>query len=203
MIEISAQGAASPEFPSKTNRSSRKMQLPPRPPPPVEKEPPQVQQWASSEDLSFADFSALEEDEGKHTSLSGYLEEPKESYKISAVDVASVGNASDTLISGVSGRDLHERAKAAFNRADYKAALPLFEAILAAQVRRFSALHPSVGAAMHNVGVSGFCVSFVVMFLNFCIRSVANEWVNTHWLRICFKKLCRFVSERWVEIIWK
>lgn len=40
-----------------------------------------------------------------------------------------------------------------FNEGDYSRALPLFEAILSAQVRRFSALHPSVGAAMHNVGV--------------------------------------------------
>jgi tetratricopeptide (TPR) repeat protein len=40
-----------------------------------------------------------------------------------------------------------------FNEGVYNRALPLFEAILSAQVRRFSALHPSVGAAMHNVGV--------------------------------------------------
>jgi len=40
-----------------------------------------------------------------------------------------------------------------FNQNDYKKALPLFEAILSAQVRRFSPMHASVGAAMHNVGV--------------------------------------------------
>lgn len=40
-----------------------------------------------------------------------------------------------------------------FNEGKYERALPLFEAILSAQVRRFSPLHPSVGAAMHNVGV--------------------------------------------------
>jgi tetratricopeptide (TPR) repeat protein len=40
-----------------------------------------------------------------------------------------------------------------FNEGDYTQALPLFEAILSAQVRRFSPLHASVGAAMHNVGV--------------------------------------------------
>jgi hypothetical protein len=100
--------------------------------------------------------------------------------KVCAVDVASVGNASDTLISvhdhhsddssssqhqkyhqdnhhrqqqHVSGRDLHETAKIAFNAGQYKKALPLFESILASQARRFTWYHPSVGAALHNVGV--------------------------------------------------
>ena len=40
-----------------------------------------------------------------------------------------------------------------FHDGEYQRALPLFEAILSAQVRRFSPLHPSVGAALHNVGV--------------------------------------------------
>jgi hypothetical protein len=53
----------------------------------------------------------------------------------------------------VSGRDLHESAKCSLNAGDYNKALPQFQAILAAQVDRFGALHPSVGAAMHNVGV--------------------------------------------------
>lgn len=53
----------------------------------------------------------------------------------------------------ISGRDLHESAKCSLNAADYNRALPQFQAILAAQVERFGTLHPSVGAAMHNVGV--------------------------------------------------
>ena len=85
--------------------------------------------------------------------------------KIASIDVASVGNASDTLVpvsvafasahasSPVSGRDLHESAKSYLNQGNYKRALENFEAILIAQVQRFGPLHPSVGAAMHNVGV--------------------------------------------------
>jgi tetratricopeptide (TPR) repeat protein len=76
----------------------------------------------------------------------------------SSPDVASVGNASDTLVSlnkstRLSGRDLHESAKVSFNKGNYRLALEMFESILSAQVRRFGPLHPSVGAAMHNVGV--------------------------------------------------
>lgn len=83
---------------------------------------------------------------------------------------------SHTHVSVPPGRELHEKAKVRhsrhsvslvlqpplshlashqtfFNQGDYKLALPLFEAILSARVRRFSPLHSSVGAAMHNVGV--------------------------------------------------
>lgn len=153
--------------------------LPPRPPITEEKseQPPSHLQLTNSDDLSFADFSNLEdddslyEDQQQFASLSGFLEDEKKSVlsapvfrrqrKVNAVDVASVGNASDTQISvhhhsasqHVSGRDLHEKAKMAFNAGDYATALPMFESILSAQVRRFSPLHPSVGAAMHNVGV--------------------------------------------------
>jgi tetratricopeptide (TPR) repeat protein len=82
----------------------------------------------------------------------------KGSRKVSSTDVASVGNASDTAVSvnsaiQVTGRDLHEAAKKCLNAGDYPTALPQFEAILAAQVRRFGCTHASVGAAAHNVGV--------------------------------------------------
>jgi len=80
--------------------------------------------------------------------------------KIASFDVASVGNASDTPITEknhavreVNVRDLHESAKLALNNGEYTVALEYFEAILAAQTSRFGAVHPSVGAAMHNVGV--------------------------------------------------
>lgn len=131
-------------------------------------EPPSHLQLATSEDLSFADFSALEDSfsefQNNNPSLSGFLEEPsaynsrrRQQRKVNAVDVASVGNASDTMVHNIATRDLHEKAKLAFNAADYASALPIFESILSAQVRRFSPLHPSVGAAMHNVGVRGCC----------------------------------------------
>ena len=169
---------------SQTSSSSSTPKLPPRPPISTEEkseQPPSHLQLTSSEDLSFADFSNLEDDDSLYeaqqqfASLSGFLEEDEKKScltapvfrrnqrKVNAVDVASVGNASDTQISvhhqnnsqqqHVSGRDLHEKAKMAFNAGDYSTALPMFESILSAQVRRFSPLHPSVGAAMHNVGV--------------------------------------------------
>jgi tetratricopeptide (TPR) repeat protein len=67
----------------------------------------------------------------------------------------NIGNNNNNNISTVrvSGRDLHESAKLSLNAGDYNKALPQFQAILAAQVERFGTLHPSVGAAMHNVGV--------------------------------------------------
>jgi hypothetical protein len=137
-----------------SNPPLRKADLPPRPPPMA---PPQLQPLATAEDLSFADFSNMEDalPNNHNSSLSGYFQEPPSSrHKVSAVDVASVGNASDTMVQhNMATRDLHERAKLAFNRQDYSEALPLFEAILAAQLRRFSTVHPSVGAAIHNVGV--------------------------------------------------
>jgi len=167
-----------PKMPRSSSRHrSSSGQKPPLAPPAPAAEPDKsdsppdahhLHQLGSSEDLSFADFSNLEEEEHQQfASLSGFLEtdggDPKHHpgggvfnrRKVSAVDVASVGNASDTQISvhNMSGRDLHERAKMAFNAGDYSTALPMFESILSAQVRRFSPLHPSVGAAMHNVGV--------------------------------------------------
>lgn len=118
--------------------------------------------------------------------------------RVNAIDVASVGNASDTMVVQesrhesatsenyhshhnnnnssnnspqmmvVATRDLHEKAKMAFNAEKYHEALPLFESILSAQVRRFSStMHPSVGAAMHNVGVrcnNQFPVFFCVLY---------------------------------------
>jgi hypothetical protein len=135
-----------------------------------ESPPSHLHTLGSSEDLSFADFANFDDEHQNFASLSGFLEEdgnnnnnnPVASMrggrrrKVAATDVASVGNASDTQISvhNTTGRDLHEKAKVAFNAGDYHAALPMFETILGAQVRRFSPLHPSVGAAMHNVGVS-------------------------------------------------
>jgi tetratricopeptide (TPR) repeat protein len=85
--------------------------------------------------------------------------------RVMVADVASVGNASDTLVSivetnngngrgRITGRELHETAKAAMNEGDYENALNMFEAILRAQLDRFgSEEHSSVGAALHNVGV--------------------------------------------------
>jgi tetratricopeptide (TPR) repeat protein len=109
------------------------------------------------------------------SSLGGFLEEEQKSYderecipvgffwrnkqKISSADVASVGNASDTVVSvddhqlHLSGRDLHESAKMALNAGDFTKSLSMFEAILMAQAQRFGPCHPSVAAAMHNVGV--------------------------------------------------
>ena len=232
--------------------------LPPRPPPPPQPpvwidplleqrssgeqpQPPSHLQCGSSEDLSFADFSALEDsmDDGymnssqynhphphhnsdtsyhshhedhddsnrafmngaspassstggggggsnssnrstnHHPRHSSFPKQNNTTRKVSAIDVASVGNASDTMVVQdshhhdasvsfhqhdshndhqqmmlVATRDLHEQAKLAFNAAKYHEALPLFDSILSAQVQRFSStIHPSVGAAMHNVGV--------------------------------------------------
>ena len=85
--------------------------------------------------------------------------------RVMTADVASVGNASDTLVSivettngkgrgRITGRELHETAKAAMNEGDYEEALQMFEALLNAQLARFgSEDHSSVGAALHNVGV--------------------------------------------------
>jgi hypothetical protein len=78
--------------------------------------------------------------------------------RVMVADVASVGNASDTLVSAqngrITGRELHEAAKTLLNDGDYEQALHMFEAILNAQIERFgSEEHSSVGAALHNVGV--------------------------------------------------
>jgi tetratricopeptide (TPR) repeat protein len=72
-------------------------------------------------------------------------------------DVASVSNASDTAVrikgQRISGRELHETAKTVLNNGDLEQAVVMFEAIQKAQLRRFGECHPSVGAALHNVGV--------------------------------------------------
>jgi len=74
--------------------------------------------------------------------------------KIPCADVASVGNASDTILeTGASGREMHEAAKVALNAGDFVTARNMFMAIQRAQLDRFGQDHPSVGAAMHNVGV--------------------------------------------------
>lgn len=77
--------------------------------------------------------------------------------RVMVADVASVGNASDTLVPAengrITGRELHETAKAFLNDGDYEQALTMFEAILQAQMDRFGEEHSSVGAALHNVGV--------------------------------------------------
>jgi tetratricopeptide (TPR) repeat protein len=82
---------------------------------------------------------------------------PSSNNKIASTDVASVGNASDTSVrvhsQTFSGRDLHETAKYHLNKKSYDKALDCFEAILQAQSQRFGPCHPSVGAALHNVGV--------------------------------------------------
>jgi hypothetical protein len=78
--------------------------------------------------------------------------------RVMVADVASVGNASDTLVPAengrITGRELHETAKAFLNDGDYEQALSMFEAILQAQMDRFGEEHSSVGAALHNVGVA-------------------------------------------------
>jgi hypothetical protein len=79
--------------------------------------------------------------------------------KVMSADVASVGNASDTLVmmgefgARISGRELHEKAKAELNAEIYDQAIIMFEALQKAQVDRFGEFHPSVGAATHNVAV--------------------------------------------------
>lgn len=78
--------------------------------------------------------------------------------RVQVADVASVGNASDTLVPAengrITGRELHESAKALLNDGEYEQALNMFAAILDAQIGRFgSEEHSSVGAALHNVGV--------------------------------------------------
>lgn len=77
--------------------------------------------------------------------------------KVMSADVASVSNASDTVVSvekgRITGRELHENAKAVLNSGDCEKAVAMFEALQHAQRERFGEEHPSVGAAMHNVGV--------------------------------------------------
>ena len=148
---------------------------------------------AGSDDLAFADFSALSFENASRTSVveaiirdDGSKMKPvhrkakswdsSDCYndashsktclpvpalfrrqKVMCADVASVSNASDTIVplkgKQVSGRELHETAKTLLNEGEYDQSLAIFEAILVAQKDRFGGEHPSVGAAMHNVGV--------------------------------------------------
>jgi tetratricopeptide (TPR) repeat protein len=84
--------------------------------------------------------------------------------KIASIDIASVGNASDTLVACCmtpttdhqhhgNSRALHEQAKSYLNHGNYQLALDCFQAILQAQHARFGNMHTSVGAAVHNVAV--------------------------------------------------
>lgn len=87
----------------------------------------------------------------------GFFWRSKASRKVMSQDVASVA-ASDTMISvsskmRMSGRDLHEAAKASLNAGEYTKSLSFFESLREAQVKRFGQRHPSVGAAIHNVAV--------------------------------------------------
>lgn len=87
----------------------------------------------------------------------GFFWRSKASRKVMSQDVASVA-ASDTMISvcskmRMSGRDLHEAAKASLNAGEYKKSLNFFESLQEAQIKRFGKMHPSVGAAIHNVAV--------------------------------------------------
>lgn len=87
----------------------------------------------------------------------GFFWRSKASRKVMSQDVASVA-ASDTMISvcskmRMSGRDLHEAAKASLNAGEYSKSLSFFESLREAQVKRFGNMHPSVGAAIHNVAV--------------------------------------------------
>lgn len=87
----------------------------------------------------------------------GFFWRSKASRKVMSQDVASVA-ASDTMISvcskmRMSGRDLHEAAKASLNAGEYAKSLSFFESLREAQEKRFGEAHPSVGAAIHNVAV--------------------------------------------------
>ena len=87
----------------------------------------------------------------------GFFWRSKASRKVMSQDVASVA-ASDTMVSvcskmRMSGRDLHEAAKASLNAGEFKKSLSFFESLQEAQVKRFGTMHPSVGAAIHNVAV--------------------------------------------------
>lgn len=88
----------------------------------------------------------------------GFFWRSKASRKVMSQDIASVGGASETMISvcskmRMSGRDLHEAAKASLNAGEYAKSLSFFESLKEAQVKRFGQVHPSVGAAIHNVAV--------------------------------------------------
>jgi Tetratricopeptide repeat len=88
----------------------------------------------------------------------GFFWRSKASRKVTSNDIASVGGASETMISvcskmRMSGRDLHEAAKASLNAGEYAKSLSFFESLREAQVKRFGHIHPSVGAAIHNVAV--------------------------------------------------
>eukprot|EP00934_Nitzschia_sp_Nitz4_P006780 Nitzschia sp. Nitz4//scaffold145_size56662//27448//29252//NITZ4_006558-RA/size56662-processed-gene-0.28-mRNA-1//-1//CDS//3329536580//6770//frame0 len=77
--------------------------------------------------------------------------------KVMCADVASVGNAYDTLVETtgerMTGKEVHEKAKEILNMGHYAQALLMFQALQQAQLDRFGEWHSSVGAATHNVGV--------------------------------------------------
>jgi len=115
-----------------------------------------VHSWDSS-DGAIAEGSASDA-VGTKTCLAVPKILQRNRQRVMVADVASVGNASDTLVPAengrITGRELHETAKALLNDGDYEQALQMFEAILNAQTERFgSEEHSSVGAALHNVGV--------------------------------------------------
>jgi hypothetical protein len=98
--------------------------------------------------------------------------------RVQVADVASVGNASDTLVPAengrITGRELHESAKALLNDGDYEQALNMFSAILNAQIDRFGKEeHSSVGAALHNVGVVRLRMGDHVIAEEVLLRAVA------------------------------
>ena len=157
--------------PPKAPSVSKLFARPPKPPTALEDPAPQHLKVETDDLHSFADFSALGvdisydepeeekkayEDTEEHVSKSCVPPLFWKKKKVSAFDVASVGNASDTVVTvnsnlTVSGRELHENAKVALNAGDYDKSLGMFEAILCAQVGRFGSCHPSVAAALHNV----------------------------------------------------
>jgi len=100
-------------FPPRSRRSKQRVQNEPEEDTVSSPESPEHQRpvtATSQEDLSYTDFAALDD----------FLKEPKglvrRKKKLPSVDVASVGNASDTMVSvssnsHMSGRELHEKAK--------------------------------------------------------------------------------------------
>jgi hypothetical protein len=78
--------------------------------------------------------------------------------KVQCANVTTMSYASDTVVSEeengrITGRELHEAAKAVLNSGDYEQAVSMFETLQNAQSKRFGEEHSSVAAAMHNVGV--------------------------------------------------
>ena len=162
-----------------------------------------------------------------HPRHSSFPKQNNTTRKVSAIDVASVGNASDTMVVQdshhhdasvsfhqhdshhdhqqmmlVATRDLHEQAKLAFNAAKYHEALPLFDSILSAQVQRFSStIHPSVGAAMHNVGVR----LDIYMCMYVCVCLFVCLYICISWLLLVMSRytlLARFLTHSFRLRLW-